>query len=197
MMKRFQILLSNSTCAATAWDEYLRCVKAEIHQVKTSKMKIAAFVAGVDRHSCWFCDWGDVLATEIRQVYNEEDLTGTWMFPDLVKSKAPGTAVGGYIKALLLSCRDGATNSKTYADVAATSLPDGANAAGIRAGAANALHVTMPEVGRCTLTLSKSVLKAPMVSALESKISQTAFNCCFQFQLAPLHRGVRHHDDRA
>jgi hypothetical protein len=28
-----------------------------------------------------------------------------------------------------------------------------------------------------------------MVSTLESKISQTAFNCCSQFQLAPLDRG--------
>jgi TPR repeat protein len=60
----------------------------------------------------------------------------------------------------------------------------------------------LPKVGRCRLTLSKGipVLKAPMVSALKTRLSQTAFNACFQFPLAPLHqgRGVRKvlHDGR-
>jgi len=45
------------------------------------------------------------------------------------------------------------------------------------------------EVGRCRLTVSRHVLKALMVSALETRISYTAFNVCFQFQLAPLQRG--------
>ena len=36
----------------------------------------------------------------------------------------------------------------------------------------------------------KTVLKAPMVSALETIISYTAFNVCFQFKLAPLHNGT-------
>jgi len=50
--------------------------------------------------------------------------------------------------------------------------------------------INMPiMVGRCRLTVSKPVLKAPMVSALETIIWQTAFNCCFQSQLAPLHHG--------
>jgi len=46
------------------------------------------------------------------------------------------------------------------------------------------------EVGRCRLTVSKSMMKAPLVSALETVISQTALNVCFQFQLAPLQRGA-------
>ena len=45
------------------------------------------------------------------------------------------------------------------------------------------------EVGRCRLTISKPVLKASMVSALETRTSLTAFNGCFQFKLAPLHLG--------
>ena len=45
-------------------------------------------------------------------------------------------------------------------------------------------------VRRCSLTVSKLVLKAPMVSALETIMSQAAFNCCCQFQLAPLHHGA-------
>jgi uncharacterized membrane protein YgcG len=44
-------------------------------------------------------------------------------------------------------------------------------------------------VGRCRLTASKPVLKALMVSALETKRCCTAFKRCFQFQRAPLHRG--------
>jgi len=48
-------------------------------------------------------------------------------------------------------------------------------------------------VGRCSFTLSNSVLKAPraMVAALETIMSQSAFNVWFQFQLAPLLRGGR------
>ena len=40
-------------------------------------------------------------------------------------------------------------------------------------------------VGRCRLTVSTPALKVPMVSALES-----AYNLCFQFQLARLHLGM-------
>jgi len=46
-------------------------------------------------------------------------------------------------------------------------------------------------VGQCRLTVSKPVLKAPMVSALETIISFTAFKLCFQILLAPLRRGRR------
>jgi hypothetical protein len=43
-----------------------------------SKVKIAVFCAGFERHSCWFLDWGDVLATEFRPEFDEENLTGSW-----------------------------------------------------------------------------------------------------------------------
>jgi len=58
----------------------------------------------------------------------------------------------------------------------------------VTAGRATTAGVAATLVGRCTLAASEFVLKAPIVSALES-ISHTAFNCCFQFQLAPLHPG--------
>ena len=45
------------------------------------------------------------------------------------------------------------------------------------------------KVGRCRLTVSNPVLKAPLGSALEPKIAQTAINVCFQSQLAPPHQG--------
>jgi len=53
-------------------------------------------------------------------------------------------------------------------------------------------------VGRCRLTTAKPVLKAPMVSALETEGCCTAFKRCFQFQRAPLHHArLRRHVERA
>jgi hypothetical protein len=49
----------------------------------------------------------------------------------------------------------------------------------------------MYKVGRCSLSVSKPVLKAPMVSALDTMICRTAFKLCFQVQLAPLQQGVQ------
>ena len=43
-----------------------------------------------------------------------------------------------------------------------------------------------PEARPCRLTVSTPVLKAPMVSPLESGIVQNALNICFQFELAPI-----------
>jgi hypothetical protein len=48
---------------------------------------------------------------------------------------------------------------------------------------------TIIAVRWCMLTVSTPVLRAPLVSALESYNMCTAFKHCFQFQLAPLHRG--------
>jgi hypothetical protein len=45
--------------------------------------------------------------------------------------------------------------------------------------------------GRCRMTASKPVLKALMVSALETIIYRAAFKLCFQFKLAPLLLGLR------
>jgi len=46
-----------------------------------------------------------------------------------------------------------------------------------------------PKVGRCRLAVSKPVLKAPTVPVLQTRISVTAFNVCFQNSLAPLYQG--------
>jgi len=48
----------------------------------------------------------------------------------------------------------------------------------------------LPKAGRCRLTVSKLVLNAPMVSALEATICCSTFELRFQFQVAPLHQGV-------
>ena len=52
-------------------------------------------------------------------------------------------------------------------------------------------------VGRCRLPVSKPMLKAPTVSALETIISETAFNVCLQFQLALLRLGWSRRADGA
>ena len=44
------------------------------------------------------------------------------------------------------------------------------------------------KVGGCRVPVSNPVLKVPTLSALETAISYTAFNVCFQFQLPPLHQ---------
>ena len=41
----------------------------------------------------------------------------------------------------------------------------------------------------CRLKVSEPVLKSPVVSAHETVIPYIIFNCCFQFQLAPLQHG--------
>ena len=45
-------------------------------------------------------------------------------------------------------------------------------------------------VRRCRLLVLKLELGAPLISALEAKICYTAFKCCFQIQLSPLHLGL-------
>ena len=48
-----------------------------------------------------------------------------------------------------------------------------------------------PLVGRCRLTVSNLVLKAPTLSALEAIIRWNSFKFCLQTQLAPLNLGHR------
>lgn len=36
------------------WDKFQQCIVAEVPQTKVSKLKLAAWVAGADRHSCIF-----------------------------------------------------------------------------------------------------------------------------------------------
>jgi hypothetical protein len=76
--------------------------------------------------------------------------------------------------------------------VGATTAPEGGGTIDIEMSASPSTLTPpahRPEVGRCRLTVSKPVLKAPMVSALETRTRYTAFNFCFQIQLASLHRG--------
>jgi len=69
----------------------------------------------------------------------------------------------------------------------------GAFCAALAAGAP--LHVCLQRastVGRYRWTVSKPVLKAPMVSALEATIRCNAFKLCFQFEVAAVQHGGHH-----
>ena len=75
--------------------------------MKTDKVKKLVFVAGADRHCCWFTALGDRLATESRDAWQQcneydDEEEYRWRFPDLSETNSPGTKLGDYIRR---SCR--------------------------------------------------------------------------------------------
>jgi hypothetical protein len=71
------------------WDRFNQCVYAEWFQLKTTKAKIAAFVAGFDRHICWFLRLGDFLILcDVVGSSTPSDVA--WVFADLQMRKSPG-----------------------------------------------------------------------------------------------------------
>jgi hypothetical protein len=127
------------------WDEELQCVHVEVAQMKTTKTKSLVFSAGANRHICWFIALGDRLATESRDTWYEANEEYHWLFPDLTGTTTPGTRIGEYMKALFPHGVAGSSN-KEYKDYVVESLPENVSAASIRAGAANKLHMHMPEM---------------------------------------------------
>lgn len=63
--------------------------------------------------------------------------TAAWLFPELQKTKSPGTQIGNYIKALRPKVKG---------------LPDDANAAGLRPGVINMCSACMPAEFVCAIT---------------------------------------------
>ena len=106
------------------WDEEFQCVFVEVPQSKTSKCKLVLFGAGRDRHGCWFLDLGDYLVMQTN-VAIYDPFSANWLYPELHKTKFPGTTIGKFIKDLLPVDRGG---SKRYEAVALSELPVGANA---------------------------------------------------------------------
>ena len=122
------------------YDDHFKCVFGEVFQVKVTKMKLVAFMAGADRHCDWNLDMADYLASNVVPVYNASE--PTWVFPCLQGTGYPGTKVGGFIKALLPTERGG---TPLYANVAVNTIPEGCNGAGgIRPGACMTLAAHMP-----------------------------------------------------
>ena len=75
-----------------------QCVIAEIPQDKPGRFKHAAFVAGADRHCCFYTDFGDYLTLVAREPYNDGETE--WLIPELHDSGSPGTKAGKWIKVM-------------------------------------------------------------------------------------------------
>jgi hypothetical protein len=69
------------TIDSLSWDRHFFVTPAVVPQTKTSKPKLVAFAAGVDRHLCWYTLYGDYLAMVDRPVYKQHE--PYWLFPDL------------------------------------------------------------------------------------------------------------------
>ena len=71
-------------------DKKFKHVFVEYPQPKGSKIKLAAFGAGVDRHSDWFVALADYLVLQPdRAIYSED--APAWFLPALQKTGSPGT----------------------------------------------------------------------------------------------------------
>lgn len=61
----------------------------------TNKVMVVALVAGATRHLCAFLDFGDLLCTDDRPVYEEETSSGIWLLGELASCKSPGVGICG------------------------------------------------------------------------------------------------------
>jgi hypothetical protein len=127
------------TWTGLEWDPFYTCVFAQIAQSKVHKVKLVAFVAGANRHRCWFLSLGDYLALRTPRAHDPDK--PSWLLPALQQTNSPGTTMGNYVKALCPRDRGG---HETYKDVAVSELPARANAGGFRPGASNMLATYMP-----------------------------------------------------
>jgi hypothetical protein len=120
------------------WDSYFQCVFAQVPQLKTSKVRMVALTAGVNRKCCWVTDFGDYLATRPpRHVW--DPTKPDWLVPELRKTDTPGTTIGSFLKALEVD-----TGATRYQHVAVPDLPPGCTAGGIRPGGCNMLGAHLP-----------------------------------------------------
>lgn len=72
---------STITWDGLQWDDEFDCVFVEIIQTKSVKVKLIAFVAGTDRHCCFFLFLADFLTLHAPSIYNDDK--PAWMIPEL------------------------------------------------------------------------------------------------------------------
>ena len=109
-----------------SWDSFLKCIFMEVPQLKTAKAKQIAFVAGENRHSCFYLGLADFFTMQCNfdsffAFESEESVP--WLFPDLEASKSPGTILSNYLKEFAENDRD--PNCVWPLDVSACSLRHG------------------------------------------------------------------------
>ena len=120
------------------WDPCFKQVIAKLPQVKVSKAKLFPFVAGTNRHCCFFTCMGDLLTLNTKKFHVPPDQEPHWLFPWLKSLERPGTKIGRMLKA----CQPVQTDRTKLRVV--KSLPVDATAQGIRKGAVNQLAAVMP-----------------------------------------------------
>ena len=130
---------STVTWDGLEWDEEMQGVFVEIIQSKVGRIKLIVFVAGADRHSCFFLHLADYMASRRPPVYNSDK--PAWLIPELHDTSTPAKKLGSYFKDLLPRLRGGAA---FFAKVAVGILPDGVSAAGVRPGGCNMLAKYLP-----------------------------------------------------
>jgi hypothetical protein len=102
-----------------------------------SKIKQVVFVAGSNRHVCYFTALGDHLCLNKSLLYDENKTT--YLHPVLKTTSYSGSKLGTFIKALIPG-----SGTKKYRGFAVESLPSDATAAGFRPGVVNSLCAVMP-----------------------------------------------------
>ncbi|KAK3258988.1 hypothetical protein CYMTET_31993 [Cymbomonas tetramitiformis] len=81
------------TIAGLKWDQNFKCLFSEVAQTKSTKLKLIAFAAGVDRFCDWFICFLDYFVTsETRHIYDPD--RADWLIPELNYTDRANTTIG-------------------------------------------------------------------------------------------------------
>ena len=116
------------------------CLVGQSPMSKPSKPKLFACMAGVDRYTCSFTDFGDALISDRdKTVCSVHE--GSWLYPELHDSTSPSAKLTSWLQALQPESRVG---QKHFSSVAVDCLPPNPTAAGFRPGAINTFATCIP-----------------------------------------------------
>ncbi|XRB16590.1 hypothetical protein RI054_13g64340 [Pseudoscourfieldia marina] len=102
------------------WDYDQQCTVGLWPQLKTFKVKLAVFVAGIDASTCYYTDWGDVMALSQPPIF--EDGEACFLNTKLSLAAHPARVLGASMKDLRKDCPE---------------LPEDVSAGGLRPGVVN------------------------------------------------------------
>ncbi|XRB14461.1 hypothetical protein RI054_08g43010 [Pseudoscourfieldia marina] len=84
------------------WDYDQQCTVGLWPQLKTFKVKLAVFVAGIDASTCYYTDWGDVMALSRPPIF--EDGEACFLNTKLSLAAHPARVLGASMKDLRKDC---------------------------------------------------------------------------------------------
>ena len=132
------------------WDEALQGLVYVLIQGKVHKTKLVLFLAGKDRHCCWFLDAFDHLTLRKKRIKDTFDLAKVaWLNPELQTMTEAGKKLGGWMKDCKPVARGG---HKDYAlftqreaeEPQASHIPHGVCAGSARPGFVNFTMLKTP-----------------------------------------------------